>query len=99
MPAPAEVEIPVRNDSESVDNQDYAHCDARANVTGIGSVLDLTPAHAEYVHKLKSIIEREAPLEQVLNWDRTKTPPLPVLRAMVDEGCFVSGVPIAEWSL
>ena len=86
-------------DPESVVNLDYGLSDARACVPAAGSLLELSPAHAEYARRLKAIVQREAPLEQVLEWDRTKMPPLPVLRAMVDEGIFVSGVPIPEVAL
>jgi alkylation response protein AidB-like acyl-CoA dehydrogenase len=89
----------VHDDPESVVNLDYGQSDARALVPPTGSLLDLSPAHAEYAHRLAAIVQREAPLAQVLEWDHTKMPPLPVLGAMVDEGIFVSGVPIPDVAL
>ena len=99
MQSQTEADSQVLPDPESVVDLDYDLCDARARVPAAGSLLELSPAHAEYAHRLRTIIRREAPLEQVLEWDRTKMPPLPVLRAMVDEGIFVSGVPIPEVAL
>jgi alkylation response protein AidB-like acyl-CoA dehydrogenase len=98
MLAQPETETPIENDPESVVNLDYAVSDARASFPTAGSLLDLSPAHAEYARRLAAIVEREAPLERGLEWDRAKMPPLPVLRAMVDEGIFVSGVPIPDLS-
>jgi alkylation response protein AidB-like acyl-CoA dehydrogenase len=86
------------DDPESVVNLDYGLSDARASLA-TGSLLDLSPAHAEYARRLEAIVLREAPLEKVLEWDRTKMPPLPVLRAMVEDGIFVSGVPVPDASL
>ena len=99
MPSLARPEDQIDDDPASVVTLDYGVSDARAAVPPAGSLLDLSPAHAEYARRLQAIVQREAPLEQVLEWDRTKMPPLPVLRAMVDEGIFVSGVPIPEISL
>jgi alkylation response protein AidB-like acyl-CoA dehydrogenase len=87
------------SDPDSVVNPDYGLSDARALGTAAGSLLDLSDAHAEYARQLEAIVQREAPVEQVLEWDRTKMPPLPVLTAMVEEGIFVSGVPIPDIAL
>jgi alkylation response protein AidB-like acyl-CoA dehydrogenase len=84
----------VDKDTESVVSLDYGLSDARAHAAG--SLLDLAPSHAECARRLEAILAREAPLEQVLEWDRAKMPPLPVLKAMVEEGIFVSGVPIPD---
>lgn len=96
MHSQTEPQDEIRNDPESVVNLEYSLSDARASLAATGSLLDLGPAHAEYARRLETIIQREAPLERVLEWDRTKMPPLPVLRAMVDEGIYVSGVPLPD---
>ena len=98
MNSPTTLPSETQKDSESVVEVDYRDLDARAKPTGGSSLLDQTPSHAEYARQLEAIVKREAPLAQVLEWDRTKMPPLPVLRAMVQEGIFVSGVPIPEVS-
>src|SRR5690242_11763269 len=99
MHSQAEPASQIHDDPESVVNLDYSLSAARACIAATGSSLDLSPAHAEYARRLQAIVEREAPLEQVLEWDRAKMPPLPVLKAMVDEGIFVSGVPIPDVAL
>ncbi len=99
MNSPTTLPSEAQKDSESVVELDYRDLDARAKPTGGGSLLDLTPSHAQYAQQLEAIVKREAPLAQVLEWDRTKMPPLPVLKAMVQEGIFVSGVPIPDGSL
>jgi alkylation response protein AidB-like acyl-CoA dehydrogenase len=99
MDLPPESATQIQSDPESVVNVEYGLSDARARVPAAGSLLDLSPAHAEYARRLQAIVEREAPLQQVLTWDRTKMPPLPVLRAMVEDGIFVSGVPIPDVAL
>ena len=99
MPSQTEPETAIDADPASVVNLDYGVSDARAPIPTAVSLLDLSPAHAEYCGRLQAIVQREAPLERVLEWDRDKMPPLPVLRAMVDEGIFVSGVPIPKVAL
>src|SRR5262245_40418677 len=99
MDSPMEPEGHVYDDAESVVNVDYGLSDARAPIPVAGSLLEPSSAHAEYSRQLEAIVSRTAPLDQVLEWDRTKMPPLPVLRAMVDEGVFVSGVPIPDVAL
>jgi alkylation response protein AidB-like acyl-CoA dehydrogenase len=94
-----ESESQVHNDPDSAVSVDYGLSDARACIPGTASLLELSPAHSEYARRLEAIITREAPLQQVLEWDRSKMPPLPVLKAMVEEGVFVSGVPIPELAL
>ncbi len=89
-------EIP--DDPESVVNLDYGLSDARASLA-TGSLLDLSLVHAEYARRLEAIVLREAPLEQVLEWDRTKMPPLRVMQGMVAEGIYVSGVPLPDVAL
>src|SRR4051812_25075916 len=89
----------IHDDPESVVNLDYSLSDVRAGLPAADSLLDLAPAHAEYARRLQAIVLREAPVERVLEWDRAKMPPLPVLRAMVDEGIYVSGVPIPDMAL
>src|SRR4051812_24802275 len=98
MQPQAESKGELPDDPDSVVNLDYGLSDARVGPAA-GSLLDLSPAHAEYARRLAAIVQREAPLERVLEWDRTKMPPLPVLRAMVEEGIFVSGVPVPDASL
>jgi alkylation response protein AidB-like acyl-CoA dehydrogenase len=99
MSSQTEAEKLAHDDPESVVNLDYGLSDARARTPPAGSLLELSPAQAEYAHRLELLVARTAPLEQVLDWDRTKMPPLPVLRAMVEEGIFVSGVPIPDAGL
>lgn len=99
MTSQVEQDCQEHNDTESVATVDYGLSDARAYAACAGSLLDLAPAHAECARRLEAILQREAPLEQVLAWDRAKMPPLSVLRAMVEEGIFVSGVPIPDVSL
>lgn len=99
MKSPTESDSQAHEDAESVVNLDYGLSDARAHVASAGSLLDLAAAHETCARRLEAILKREAPLEQVLEWDRTKMPPLPVLKAMVEEGIFVSGVPIPESAL
>jgi alkylation response protein AidB-like acyl-CoA dehydrogenase len=99
MPSQTQPENLVADDPASVVNLDYGVSDARAPVSPAGSLLDLSPAHVDYCRQLQAIVQREAPLERVLEWDRAKMPPLPVLRAMVEEGIFVSGVPIPDAGL
>src|SRR5689334_22556808 len=96
MQSPTESESQIHNDPASAVNVDYGVSDARARLPATASLLELSPAHAEYARRLEAIVTRTAPRTQVLDWDRTKMPPLPVLRAMVDEGIFVSGVPIPD---
>ena len=98
MNSPATLDGQGQQDAESVVELDYLVLDARAHVPSSGSLLDLAPSHAEYARLLEAIVRHEAPLAQVLEWDRTKMPPLPVLKAMVQEGVFVSGVPIPDCS-
>src|SRR3954468_17926092 len=99
MQPQTQTEGPIRDAPESVVNLGYCVSDARAPAPPSGSLLALSARQAEYACRLEAIITREAPLERVLEWDRTKTPPLPVLRAMVEEGIFVSGVPIPDVAL
>ena len=99
MQSQTEPDGQVGPDPESVVDLDHGLSDARACVAAAGSLLELSPAHAEYARRLQTIVQREAPLAQVLEWDRTKMPPLAVLRALVDEGIFVSGVPIPAVAL
>src|SRR4051794_6909644 len=96
MPLTAEPRHQVDDDPESAVSVDYGGSDARARLAASASLLELSPAHSEYARRLEAIVTREAPLEHVLGWDRAKMPPLPVLRSMVNEGIFVSGVPIPD---
>lgn len=99
MPSQTDSEREIQDDPESVVNWEYSLSDARASLPPAGSLLDLSPTHAEYERRLQTIVLREAPLERVLEWDRTKMPPLPVMRGMVDEGIYVSGVPLPDVEL
>jgi alkylation response protein AidB-like acyl-CoA dehydrogenase len=86
-------------DTESVATTDYRSSAARAQCAADQSLCDLSASHAAYQTVVENIMRREAPLEQVLQWDREKKPPLAVLTAMVNEGVFVSGVPIPSYEL
>lgn len=81
-------------DSPSTESTFFKHGESLQNGP---SALRLSPALQEYSDRVKALLEQEAPLEKVLRWDREKMPPLAVLRAMVQEGLFVSGVPIPEY--
>ena len=81
-------------DSESALSTDYRSSAARAERA---SMLDLSAAHEKYEAMMAEILIREAPLAEVLRWDREKKPPLPVLKATVEAGVFVSGVPIPDY--
>lgn len=97
MNSPAAPASHAKLDADSVAELDYRSSDARALVGE--SLLALSASHAEYARQLEAILKKEAPLAQVLAWDRRKTPPLPVLKAMVEAGIFVSGVPIPDAKL
>jgi alkylation response protein AidB-like acyl-CoA dehydrogenase len=99
MHSQTETKGEIPDDPESVVNLEYGISDARTNLSAAGSLLDLSPVHAEYARRLQAIVLREAPLEHVLEWDRTKMPPLPVMQALVDEGIYVSGVPLPDVGL
>lgn len=89
----------VKLQEDSVVDFDYRRLDARSETPNGESILKLAVSHAIYAQKLETILKKWGPLERVLEWDRAKMPPLPVLKAMVEEGIFVSGVPIPDGEL
>lgn len=86
-------------DAESALNTDYGMSPACDDPSAGRSLLQRTPAHAAYAAIMEDLLRREATLENVLRWDREKQPPLNVLKATVEAGVFVSGVPIPDREL
>jgi alkylation response protein AidB-like acyl-CoA dehydrogenase len=77
----------------SLSGTDALHFSGKTSTVSARNLLALTPAQARFEQEVKTML-KPFDVHYVQNLDEQKRPPLAVLKAFVDSGLFVSGVPI-----